>query len=97
MDRIEPDSIGNILRKVFMDTGMKQQLDERKAVKLWPSLMGEEIASLCGLPEVRKGVMTVGVRNASLRHELTMNRTQIKKSINHAIGNEIITEIRFIS
>lgn len=41
--------------------------------------------------------MTVGVPNASLRHELSMNRSAIRNALNSMIGKNSISEIRFIS
>lgn len=97
MERKESQSIGDILRLAFQENCMQDHLDERRAVKLWASVVGEGISGQCRRPEVSSGVMTVGVGNASLRHELAMNRSRIRNAINSMLGKEIITEIRFIS
>lgn len=83
------------MRNVLQENSMQSKLDEVKAVKLWRTTVGDAIARLCRTPQVDNGVMTVGISNASLRHELTMNRTQIRSAINNTLGKEVINEIRF--
>lgn len=97
MERTEPQSIGDILRKVFKDSCMEARLDECRAAELWEPVVGKEIAALCKSPRVASGVMTVRVANASLRQELAMSRTGIKNAINRMMGKEIIKDIRFVS
>lgn len=97
MERSESQSIGDILRLAFQDNCMQDRLDECKAVEFWHMVIGEANAKECRRPYVRDGVMTVGIPNASLRNELLMNRSLIRRSINDMIGKETITEIRFIS
>lgn len=97
MKRTESQSIGDILRLALQENCMNSRLDECKAVQLWSLVIGESIASQCRRPFVREGVMTVGVPNAPLRQELSMNRSRLKSAINREIGRETITEIRFIS
>ena len=97
MERLDPQCIGDVLRMLFQESCMQDTLDERRAIELWSKVVGENISSLCRRPEVRQGVLTVGVPNASLRHELFMNRTGIRLNINELIGKETIQEIKFIS
>ncbi|MDE7109050.1 MAG: DUF721 domain-containing protein [Muribaculaceae bacterium] len=97
MKRTESQSIGDILRLALQENCMHSRLDECKAVEIWGAVIGEYIASQCRRPYVREGVMTVGVPNAPLRQELSMNRTRLRAAINREIGRETITEIRFTS
>ena len=97
MDRIVPQSIGDVLRNVFRESCMDDKLNELKAADLWSVTVGDGIASQCRRPRVERGIMTIGVPNASLRHELTMNRSGIRESINKTLGKNILKDIRFIS
>lgn len=89
--------MGDILRLAFQENCMQDHLDECKAIELWESVVGRNLAAMCRRPKVEAGVMTVGVPNASLRHEFTMSRSSLRNAINYAIGKETISEIRFIS
>ena len=97
MKRSDARSVGDILRDLFRDNCMEQELNEQKAVGLWSTVVGENIASQCRRPFVSRGLMTVGVSNASLRHELTMTRSGIKDTLNKLLGKETINEIRFVT
>lgn len=97
MERKDSQSIGDILRIALQQNCLAGRLDELKAIDLWESTVGTYIASQCRRPTVDNGLMTVSVANASLRHELAMNRSALKKSINKALGKPVISEIRFIS
>lgn len=95
MKRVEPESIGDVLRQTLQQQGMTGRLYEAKAVALWPSVVGEHIAAMCGRPVIYNGLMTLYVRSASLRQELNMSRTQLKRLINETLGREVVSDIRF--
>ena len=97
MERKYPEKIGDVLREFLEESSLHERLDELRAAELWPRVAGKEISDLCSKPIVKSGVMKIGVKNASLRQELHMNRTSLKNYINEIIGKEIISEIRFIS
>jgi len=95
MKRLEPESVGDVLRQALQQQGMTDRLYEAKAVAAWPEVVGENIAACCGRPYVNKGLMTVYVRSASLRQELTMSRSILIRLLNEAAAHEAIKEIRF--
>lgn len=97
MKRYEPESIGDVLRNVLHETSLQNRMDELKAAELWPRIVGSEIAASCGKPGVKKGVMTIGVPNPSLRNELHMNRSHLCRIINTNMGKNVITDIKFTS
>ncbi|MDE5880927.1 MAG: DUF721 domain-containing protein [Muribaculaceae bacterium] len=95
MERKESQSIGDVLRLAFQDNCMQDRLDERKAIDAWSLTVGPDLAAQCMRPTVKDSLMTVGVRNASLRHELSMNRSHLCRAINSTVGRVIIEDIRF--
>lgn len=97
MKRHTPQSIGEVLRNLLEESSLQNRMDELNAVNLWSGIVGNEIASLSSRPQVKKGVMYVGVPNAALRNELNMSRSRIQEIINSKIGKPVITEIRFTS
>lgn len=97
MERKDSQSIGDILRLAFQDNCFQDRLDERKAIDLWAAVVGQALASQCARPHVAAGVMTVGVRNAALRHELTMSRSMLAHEINRQLGKNVISDIRFVA
>lgn len=97
MHRYTPQSVGEVLRNLLEETSLQQRMDELHAATLWGRLVGADLASRTRHPQVKSGVMTIGVPNASLRNELTMNRSRLLDIINSTIGKEIIKEIKFTS
>ncbi len=95
MKRLEPESIGDVLRQTLQEQGMTDRLYEAKAIASWPGIVGSEIAALTSRPMVFKGVMTVHVRTAPLRQELNMSRSLLLRIINETVGREVITDLRF--
>lgn len=95
MKRLEPESVGDVLRQALTDQGLNDRLLETRAINLWPAIIGEEIAALTARPIVFKGLMTIYVRNASLRQELNMSRSKICSIINDTLGKQVISEVRF--
>lgn len=95
MKRTEPMCVADILRLTLEENRMERKLREYSAIRLWSSLVGENIAEMCDKPCVCKGVMTIKVSNAALRHELSMSRTIIIRNINKMLGDDIISEIRY--
>ena len=95
MKRLEPEQIGDVLRQTLQQQGMTDRLYEAKAVALWPQIVGEPLAAYCGRPMVYNGLMTVYVRSAALRQELTMTRSTLIRLINDQLDREVIKEIRF--
>lgn len=41
---------------------MQDHLDEWKAIELWESVVGRNLAAMCRRPKVEAGVMTVGAQ-----------------------------------
>lgn len=95
MKRVEPESIGDVLRQTLESQGMTERLYETRAINLWPAIVGEEIACLTSRPMMHDGLMTVYVRNASLRQELNMSRSSLARIINDTLGREVVKDMRF--
>ena len=95
MDRIDYQSIGDVLRQSIDESCMREHLDECRAADMWAAVVGPEIAASTCRPSVARGVMTVVCRYAPLRQELMMNRSRLRRAINAALGREVVSEIRF--
>ena len=96
MERKDIESIGDVLRRAIEESCLDARLAEVRAEKLWQQIAGAPVADLCGTPVVRKGVMRVPVRSASLRNELSMHRSVFISQINKTLGREVITEMKFV-
>lgn len=95
MKRVEPESVGDVLRQTLQSQGMTDRLYETRAIALWPTIVGEEIAAMTSRPSVFNGVMTIHVRTAPLKQELNMSRSGLIRIINDMLGRETIKELYF--
>ena len=96
MKKIEPQSVGDVLRLTIEECNMAARFEELRAIDIWRPIVGPQLAKLCGKPTVYNGIMRVAVPGASLRQELTMNRSTLVRLINAELGKTIIKDIRFI-
>mgnify|MGYP002623936731 CR=1 FL=1 len=69
-------------------------LVERKAVALWPEVMGPTIAGLTRSVEMKNGILTVRLNSAALKAELFENRFALVKKMNEALGVPAIHDVR---
>lgn len=96
MERVEAESLGDVLRRAIEQNNMTHRLLEAEAEALWPRIVGETIAGHTGKATVRKGLMTVCVRSATLRNDLMMSRSSLIRILNESLGKEVVKDIRFI-
>lgn len=96
MERREAQSLGDLLRQAVEESRGAFGFDEINAINAWPIVIGQPIASKTLPPYIKKGVMTIRVPAAPLRHELNMMRTAIARAINNEIEKEVVKELRFI-
>lgn len=97
MKRVEPESIGDVLRRTIEEQNMTSRLRETRAIELWPRIVGPHIAACASRPVVKNRIMTIGIPAAPLRHDLMMSRSQIIDIINQTLKAEVIADIRFTS
>ncbi len=70
-------------------------LDEYGVLTAWSSVVGDRIAAVSTALRIENGVLFVGVTTAPWRAELSMQRQDIMRRINAAVGKEVVREIRF--
>lgn len=97
MERKDFTTIADVLRECLESSAMQERLDEARACDAFASVVGPGFSSLCSKPSMKRGVMTVGVTNASLRSELHMRRSSIAAAINEIAGKETVKNIIFKS
>lgn len=95
MERRDAVTIGDVLRECLEKSSMQGRLDEVRACEAFSLVVGRHIASMCGRPWMKNGVMTIGTSNASLRSELNMSRGRIVKGINEIMGKDVVKDLLF--
>jgi len=75
--------------------GLRKTLDDYGVLTAWASVVGERIAAVSTALRIEKGVLFVGVTTAPWRTELSLQRIEIIRKLNAAVGKNVVKEIRF--
>jgi predicted nucleic acid-binding Zn ribbon protein len=87
--------IGGAIQQLIDGLGIRQKLNEYDAVLQWESLVGEHIAKAATAVKIVKGVLVVRVRSSTWRNELQLRKKEIIRTLNTALGSEVVKDIRF--
>lgn len=91
-----PKHIGASLRGVIKDLGFEKKLDQVRIIRVWPEIVGDNIANVAVAERVYEDILYVKVKSATWRTELLFQKRNILERINNKIGKNIIKDIRFI-
>ncbi len=87
--------IGEALEELVRKLGIKKKLQEYDAVLRWEEIVGQQIARVTVATRITKGILFVRVKSSAWRNELTMRKVEIKEKLNTALGEDIVTDIKF--
>ncbi len=90
-----PAAFGDSLAGTLKALGLTKRLREYEVLERWPSIVGEKIAAVTEPSRIEDGTLTVHVKRAAWRNELTFLKQDLRKKINEVMGEEIVTEIIF--
>ena len=96
MKRKDALTVGEIIYEYLQNRNMEDRLLERRALELWPKIVGYVVNRNTVERRVDNGVLSVRVTSAVIRSELQMSRSALIEGLNRALGKEVIREIRFI-
>lgn len=88
--------LSQIMVEVFKEDGTSKMMLEHKAQSLWQTVMGPTVNKVTDSVRVKDGVMYVGLNSSVVRNELFHLKGQIISAINKAIGQTVISDIRFL-
>lgn len=92
------ESLSDLIPGVL--AGWKHKLDSpiHEVVRLWESIVGQDVARHASPVSLRRGVLLVSVESAVWAAELSAFRSEeIKKAVNDALGAPVIQRVRFSS
>lgn len=95
MERRDAVTVGDVLRECLEKSSMQGRLNEVRACEAFVAVVGPQLAAQCKRPQIRSGLMTIGVSNASLRSELNMRRGHVLRAINETLGLEVVKDLSF--
>lgn len=93
MRRTREVKLGDAIRAMLREDGLETPLNEYRATEAWRKVTGEFVARYTGQVTVRGGIMYVQIKNAALRQELMMTRTEWIKRINQHVGAQVLQQL----
>lgn len=85
--------LSDLLKTFISSRHLDAELDKARIPKYWEDVVGKGLALRTEIRSFEHGVLRVHVPEASWRHELTMRRDELRRSINHLAGKDLIREI----
>jgi predicted nucleic acid-binding Zn ribbon protein len=87
-------SVGEVIPAVLRLLGIEGRMDEGRLVRDWPLIVGDLLASKSSPLDLKKGVLTVEVRDNSWMQEIRFHQKRIIEKINDRFPDLGVTEIR---
>lgn len=75
---------------------LKSKFNETYLVTYWEKIMGVSIAQRTEKIYISKGTLYLRISSSPLAQELLLAKTKLISLLNKEIGEEIITDVRFI-
>lgn len=90
----QPQALSDILTAYLRETGLEQPVLEQRLERLWPELMGPQVAQLTESVQIKDGTLHLKIRSAALRQQLFDCRRQVIDKLNHAVNASVIKSVR---
>lgn len=93
MQRRNEQSIGEIIRQYLRLTQLEQHAMEGRIAEVWQEALGERVTRETERIHLYEGALTVILRSPSLKYDIMMQRTAIRRALNEKLGSDIIKDV----
>jgi hypothetical protein len=90
-----PQNIGQLIMPTLAKLGLKTRARHLQIMGLWPGVVGEAVAAGAHPTAYDRGRLLVETDSPALGHQLHLQRQTIIDQLNAAIGERVVTQIRF--
>ncbi len=95
MFRRNTEALRDVVLKLLHDQGLETPLLQKRMVETWPTVAGAAVARYTTGAYVYNQTLYVRLSNPALRADLSMQRQRYVELLNTAVGERVITDIRF--
>lgn len=96
MRRQDPTQVVNVMDAYFESMGIKDRIDEARAVLAWKQMMGPVIVRKTTQVSIKNGVMYVSLSSPALRKELLYMREKMVEKVNALLERNFLLDIVFM-
>ena len=90
-----PRNLPAVMAEMYRSIGMTEAYDQYRTLQIWNTVVGETIARMTSVEQLKDGDLYVRVKNPSWRMELNFRKKEISERLNKAIGHDMIRTIIF--
>lgn len=85
--------LGDALKELMDQYQLNAKINEIKIYEAWDQLLGNTIANHTVSKQLFGSRLLIKLDNAALRSELSFSKAKLVKSLNEAVGVEMVTEL----
>lgn len=85
-----------LIEELFRANGLMPQWQQHRLIENWSQLVDPEIAERTTALRIENQTLFVRVHSPVLRTQLSMMCQHLVETLNHSVGNTIITQIRLL-
>ena len=87
--------LGDALKELMDQYQLNAKINEIKIYEAWDQMLGAPIAKHTVSKQLFGTKLLIKLDSAALRSELSFSKSKLVKSLNDAVGVEMVTEITF--
>ena len=84
-----------LILRTLREQGLETPLLQKRLIESWPVVAGPAIARYTHEVFIQNQTLVVRLTMPALRTELSMRRSELVRSLNNAVGEQVIASIRF--
>lgn len=86
-------SLGEVIKDYLRESGFQQKLDEIKIISEWDKVLGPTLAKYTDEVFVKNKQLHIRLKSATLRQELSYQKSELVKQLNDSVGREVVTDV----
>ena len=91
----KPRELTSLIGEMYRSIGMTEAYDQYRTLQVWNTVVGETIARVTSVEQLKDGDLYVRVKNPSWRMELNFRKKEIAERLNKAIGHDMVKMVIF--
>jgi predicted nucleic acid-binding Zn ribbon protein len=90
-----PAALADLMLPTLTRMGLKTRARQVQLMNLWPGVVGDVVAEHTVVAAFNRGRLTIETDTPAMGHALHLQKQQIVDGLNHQLGHEVVTDIRF--
>ncbi len=95
MFKRDVQQLKDLILRNLREQGLEMPLQQKRLVESWPKIAGPVVARYTLNTYIYNQTLYVRLSNPALRADLSMRRQELTKLLNDAVGEQVITDVRF--